>query len=78
MPLVLVQMGQNCVKPVPGDPRCGKTRPLFVRLAIELGQGLALPLQFHLRVFFKHLRIALPQHLRQLLIGDSPALSRVA
>jgi hypothetical protein len=51
MPLVLVQMGQNYVKPVPGDPRCGKTRPVFVLLAIELGQGLALPLQFHLRVF---------------------------
>src|SRR5579871_632193 len=50
---------------------CAKTRAAFVGLAIRFRQRLSLHLQFHLRVLLEYLRIALPEQLRDPLVGDA-------
>ena len=41
----------------------------FTCLTIDLLQGLALHLQFHLRIFLEDLRVTLPKHLGYPLVG---------
>ena len=50
---------------------CAKTRPCFVCKAVEFGQRLAFHLKLHLRVLLKHLRIALPEQLRDPLVRNA-------
>ena len=45
-----------------------KTRPVLVGLPVQLLQRLAFHLQFHLRVLLEHLRVALPEQLRDPLV----------
>jgi hypothetical protein len=52
--------GKTVTKPISWAFPC-QTRLALVRLPVQLLQRLPFHLQFHLRVFLKHLRIALPE-----------------
>ena len=53
-------LGENCTKTVPKLTRPVPNPRTFIRRPIELLQGFAFHLQFHVRVLLEHLRIALP------------------
>ena len=63
MSCLLRFLGENCTKTVPKLTRPVPNPRTFIRRPIELLQGFPFHLQFHLRVFLEHLRIALPQEL---------------
>ena len=50
---------------------CAKTQPCFVCKPVELRQPFSLHLKLHLRVLLEHLRIALPQQLRDPLVRNA-------
>src|ERR1035438_10390656 len=63
---------QNRIKTSSGDLlRIRTDRNNFAGLAVELGQRLALHLEFHVRVFLEHLGIRLPEKLRHPLVGHA-------
>src|ERR1035437_3095902 len=63
---------QNRIKTSSGDLlRIRTDRNNFAGLAVELGQRLALHLEFHLRVFLEHLGVRLPEELRHPLVGHT-------
>jgi hypothetical protein len=50
---------------------CAKTLAACVGLAVQFRQRLSFHLQLHLRVFLEYFRIALPEQLRDPLVGDA-------